>query len=96
MTKKQLAEQIAVKAEITEVLARRIVQITLDCMTSALVKGETLEFRDFGMLKTKIRKARKGRNPRVGTVVQVPERKAIVWKMGKGLKEKIRVTACNA
>lgn len=90
MTKKELADQIGRKVLITEFLARQIVQAMLDCMTEALVRGETLEFRDFGVLKTRVRKARTARNPRAGTVVQVPGRKAIVWKMGKGLKERLR------
>ncbi len=90
MTKKQLADQVAQEAAITEQLAKRIVQTVLDCMAAALVKGETLEFRNFGVFKTKVRKARLGRNPKAGTAVQVPERKAFVWKMGKELKERVR------
>lgn len=90
MTKKDLADKIVEKSGITEQLARKLLQLTFDCLSEALVKGETLEFRGFGVFKTRIRKARIGRNPRAGTVVQVPERKAIVWKMGKELKERIR------
>lgn len=90
MTKKDLADKIAEKAKIEGILARKLLQITLNCMTEALVKGETLEFRDFGVFKTRVRKARTARNPKAGTTVQVPERKAIVWKMGKALKEKMR------
>ena len=90
MTKKDLADRIAENTDITEHQARRLVQVVLDCITEALVEGKTLEFRDFGVFKTKIRKARLGRNPKAGTVVQVPERRVVVFKPGKELKERIR------
>ena len=90
MTKKDLADRITEQIRITERLARQLVQTMLDCMAEALVNGETLEFRGFGVLKTKIRKARIGRNPRAGTSVNVPERRVVVFKVGNKLKERIR------
>jgi integration host factor subunit beta len=35
------------------------------------------------------RKARKGRNPRTGTSVQVAEKKVPFFKMGKGMRERL-------
>ena len=90
MTKKDLADKIAEKTGITERLARQLLQTMLDNMAEALVNGNTLEFRDFGVFKTKIRRARLGRNPKAGTAVQVPARRVAVFKAGKELKERIR------
>ena len=40
--------------------------------------------------ETKIRKARLGRNPKAGVPVAVPERRVVVFKAGKELKERVR------
>lgn len=90
MTKKELARVVAEKFDITDVFSLRIIRTVFNCMLKAMVAGEKLEFRGFGRFKTKLRKARPGRNPRAGTVVQVPERKVIVWKMGKELRERLQ------
>lgn len=87
MTKKELVGQVAIKVGITDTLARKIVREVLSQMGEVLARGETLEFRGFGVLKTKIRKARIGRNPKAGTVVSIPGRKVVVWKIVKETTE---------
>ena len=52
-------------------------------ITEALYRGENIEIRGFGILKTTIRRARVGRNPRNSELVQIPEKKAVRWKMSK-------------
>ena len=90
MTKKDLALELAVQLELTDVQAKRAVKMVLRLIADALVAGEKLEFRGFGVFKTKIRKARLGRNPKANTSVNVPERGVVVFKMGKELKERVR------
>ena len=51
--------------------------------TKALCKGENIEIRGFGTYKIAKRKARIGRNPKNSELVQIPEKKAIKWKMSK-------------
>ena len=89
MTKKYLANMIAKELDVTDQFALRIAKVMIGCMSKALVAGERLELRDFGVFKTKIRKAKKGRNPRAGTPVAVPERRVVVFKAGKLLKEQV-------
>ena len=52
-------------------------------LSEALCRGENIEIRGFGILKTAKRKARIGRNPKNAESVQIPEKKAIKWKMSK-------------
>ena len=89
MTKKDLANMIAQELDITDRFALRIAKVMIGCMSKALVDGEKLELRDFGVFKTKIRKARAGRNPKLNTVVAVTERRVVVFKAGKLLKEQV-------
>ena len=39
--------------------------------------------RGFGIFKTTVKKARIGRNPKNSESVQIPEKRAIKWKMSK-------------
>ena len=61
----------------------KILEIIFLEIFEALYRGENIEIRGFGIFKTTLRKARTGRNPKNSTLVQIPEKKAIKWKMSK-------------
>ena len=61
----------------------KILEIIFTEITEALRKEKNIEIRGFGIFKTATRKARIGRNPRNSKLVQIPEKKAIKWKMSK-------------
>ena len=61
----------------------KILEIIFSEITEALRKGENIEIRGFGIFKKTLKKARIGRNPRNSKLVQIPEKKAIKWKMSK-------------
>ena len=61
----------------------KILNIIFIEILEALCRGENIEIRGFGTYKTTIRKARTGRNPKNGNLVQIPEKTAIKWKMSK-------------
>ena len=63
--------------------AEKILEIIFNELVDALCRGENIEIRGFGMFKTTLRKARIGRNPRNSKLIQIPEKKAIKWKMSK-------------
>ena len=61
----------------------KIFKIIFFEFTEALSRGENIEIRGFGTYKIKERKARTGRNPKNSEIIQIPEKKAIKWKMSK-------------
>ena len=61
----------------------KIVDIIFFEITEALCRGENIEIRGFGIFKTAVRKARIGRNPKNSESIQIPEKRAIKWKMSK-------------
>tara|TARA_B100000029_G_scaffold339215_1_gene331388 strand:- start:1 stop:282 length:282 start_codon:yes stop_codon:yes gene_type:complete len=63
----------------------KILEITFDEISKALREGRNIEIRGFGTYKVVTRKARTGRNPKNSELVQIPEKKAIKWKMSKTL-----------
>ena len=89
MTKKDIVLKITDMTGIKQVDVKRIVQNTFDVIIEALMRGEKVELRNFGVFKVKSRKARSGRNPRTGETVPVPPRKVVVFKAGLEMKHKI-------
>jgi len=67
----------------------KIVKTLIEEIIEALCKNKAVEIRGWGTFKTVIRKARVGRNPKNSQIIQVPEKKAIKWKMSKILYNKI-------
>ena len=90
MTKKDIVIKIAEKTNLKQVEVKRVVQATFDCILDALMRGEKIELRNFGVFKVKQRKPRTGRNPRTGAVVPVPARRSVVFKSGLEMKQKIK------
>jgi DNA-binding protein HU-beta/integration host factor subunit beta len=66
-----------------------VVQQFLDEIVNELGKGNRLEFRDFGVFETKLRKARKAQNPKTLAPVDVPEKRTVKFKVGRLMKQKL-------
>jgi integration host factor subunit beta len=62
---------------------KEILKIIFSEISIALQREENVEIRGFGTYKVAKRKARLGRNPKNSSIVQIPEKKAIKWKMSK-------------
>src|SRR5436305_12887001 len=89
ITKKELIDRIADHAGARRVQVKRVVQQFLDEIVNELGKGNRLEFRDFGVFETKIRKARKAQNPKTLAPVAVPEKRTVKFKVGRLMKQKL-------
>ena len=61
--------------------------IVLNEIKLALLKGENVELRDFGTWSLNTQKARLSRNPKSGEKVSVPAKKVPFFKAGKELRE---------
>ena len=85
MTKKDIVLKITDATGIKQVDVKKIVQKTFDVIVDALMRGEKVELRNFGVFKIKERRARFGRNPRTGEGVMIPPRRRIKFKMAKGV-----------
>ncbi len=90
MTKKDIVLKISEDAQIKQIDVKRVVQMTLDLIVSALSHGETVELRNFGVFKVKSRRSRIGRNPKTGQTVPIPERKVVSFKVGMVMKKKVK------
>ena len=89
ITKKELIDRIADGTGHRRVQVKKVVQQFLDEIINELGKGNRLEFRDFGVFETKIRKARKAQNPKTLDPVEVPEKRTVKFKVGRLMKQKL-------
>lgn len=92
MTKSQLIDQIAQRAQIPRRRAEKVVNAIFASMSGALVEGGRIEIRGFGSFAVKHYDSYVGRNPRTGELVNVPPKRAIKFKVGKELREQVNVS----
>ena len=89
-TKRELVKRIAKKTNQRQNIVKDIIQMFLDEIIEELGKGNRLEFREFGIFQTVVKKERQARNPRTGTPVTVPSKAAVHFKVGRKMKEAMR------
>jgi integration host factor subunit beta len=67
----------------------KIVNAIFDEIVKTLRRGDRVELRGFGVFSHKIRGARKGRNPKTGAEVQVPQKVIPFFKTGKEMRARL-------
>ena len=87
LTKAELVEEVARAAQVTKKQAEEIVQTVFLTIVESLRHGRKVELRGFGSFRIRHRNSRKGRNPKTGDSVSVPEKRVPFFKVGKRLRE---------
>lgn len=90
MTKTELIDKIASGAGLSKADANRALDAALDSVKAALKKGQKVTIVGFGTFAVTKRKARKGRNPRTGQVINIPAAKTPKFTAGKALKDAVK------
>ena len=87
MTKSQIADHIAKKADITKKTATQI----LDDFAALAYKEAKNSFvvPGIGKLVLAHRKARMGRNPQTGEAIKIPAKKVVKFRVAKAAKDAI-------
>ena len=89
MNKAELIEAVADSADISKAAAGRAVDGALEAITKALKQGDTVTLTGFGTFSVRQRRARTGRNPQTGEIINIQASKAPGFKPGKALKDAI-------
>ena len=90
MTKNELIEKVAKKANLTKRASSDAVNQTFNLIKDALIKGEKIVVTGFGTFLIRSRAARRGRNPQTGETIQIPSKKTPGFTAGKTLKRLIK------
>ena len=85
MNKADLVNEISTKTGLTKTKTNDVVDAIVESIQNALSKGERVTLVGFGTFDTITRKERKGRNPKTGAELHIPEKKAARFKAGSNL-----------
>ena len=90
MIRSELIERLTEKdPDLSHQAATRIVDVIFGEIVDALSRGDRVEIRGFGRFSTVVLDARTGRNPRTGEAVEVKAKRAIRFRLGKGLRDRL-------
>ncbi len=89
MTKTDLINSVAQKAEISKKDADKAVNAVITAISDSLVAGEKVQLVGFGTFEVRDRAAREGKNPATGEKIQIAATKVPAFKAGKALKDAV-------
>ncbi len=90
LTKRELIEVVAKKANLTNKASRDAVGAVINSIRDALKRGEKVVITGFGTFSVRNRVERIGRNPKTGEKITIAARKAPGFTPGKTLKKVVR------
>lgn len=90
VTKRDLVVRISEETEFIQTDVHAVLQHFLDSLADALIRGETIELRNFGVFKVRHVKARVGRNPHEpARAIAIPPRAIVKFAAGKELSAQV-------
>jgi integration host factor subunit alpha len=89
MNKKDIVEDIQGSVGFPKRETAQIVDKALEIMKSTLVGGDSVMISGFGKFSVHQKRARKGRNPKTGETMTLPERRVVTFKVSRKLKERV-------
>ncbi len=89
MTKSDLIRIVAQRVNSKKKEIKLCINTIFDSMTQALANNEKIEIRGFGSFKTKVRQAKKGKNPKTGQPIDIPAKRIPSFRVGKELKQRL-------
>lgn len=90
MNREELISKIAERANITKKEAGLALTAFIDTVTLELENKGKVSLVGFGAFSVSHRKARKGKNPKTGEVIDISARDVPTFKAGKKLKDAVR------
>lgn len=81
ITKQDIIDIIATKTQMTENTAKAMLRAYIEAVMEALSRGDSVQLIGFGKFEVRLRKARKGRNPRTGAEIQIPAKTVPVFRL---------------
>ena len=86
-----IARVVQQNPHLTGTESEAIVRAVLDWISDALVAGDRVELRDFGMFSVRSSEARNGRNPRTGRQTAIPARAHVQFRPGKAMQARLNL-----
>ncbi len=90
MTKTELVEFMAEKAEVSKAEASRLLDAFVEGVTKGVTKEGKVSLVGFLTFEKKKREARTARNPQTGETIKIPAKNVVTVKVGSKLKEAVK------
>jgi len=91
MTKQDMINVMAKEARISKAAAGRALEAYIEAVGEELKKTGKLSLVGFGAFSCVQRKARTGRNPKTGSAINIPSKKVVRFRAGKGLSDVVNI-----
>jgi DNA-binding protein HU-beta len=85
MNKADLVNSISQSTGMTKTKTNQVLDVITSIITETLAKGDKVTLVGFGTFTTSERKARKGRNPKTGEIIDIPAKRVAKFKAGSSL-----------
>ncbi len=89
LVKADLVAKVAEETGLSKKVAQDAVSATLDAVSSALAKGDSVTLIGFGTFSVKERAERTGRNPQTGDPITIAAAKVPAFKASSKLKAEV-------
>lgn len=90
MNKTELINAIAEKAGISKADSKKALDAAVEAVSEALAKGDKISLIGFGTFSVVEKGERTGINPRTKETIKIAARKAVKFKQGAELAEKVK------
>lgn len=87
ITRADLVEALARRANMQRADANRLLTRMLEMMQDTLVEGETVKLSRFGNFNVRAKRQRIGRNPKTGEEVPITPRRVVTFRPSQMLRE---------
>lgn len=89
MYKNEFITAVSEKAGISKKDSETVINAVIGSITEALARGDKVQIAGFGVFETKLRAARRGRNPATGEEMEIPACNVPIFKASKILKDAV-------
>ena len=89
LNKNEIIDLVAERAHLSKVDSKAAVDATFDLIIEALLNGESVNIKNFGVLEPKVKAGRKGTHPKEHTVIEIKPKNTVIIHLAKEFKNKL-------
>lgn len=87
MTKKDIIDAVSDRTGLHQAAVSNVINMAMEVCAEAFQRKESIYLRGFGTFDCVTRKAKKARNIKKGTTIEIPEQYTVRFKVSKDIKE---------
>jgi len=89
MTKADLVDAVFGRVGLSKIESQNIIEMIFDTIKQTLDEGESVKVSGFGTFNVKKKHARRGRNPKTGSDLEITPRRVITFRASNHLKNSV-------